>query len=221
MRKLQLILIFTILHFSSFAQGIALDTIVNINQITSSAEKGTWKIVKQDKGIVIKLRSIKLNQNIKTRELTAHFKVNSTLDTTFSYLYKPHLFKAWNKGVKKFTLLESDSIHWITHSVYDIPFPFTQQDLVTTNNRIDTNNTLIINTISRPSFIEPLEDVDRIKFYIAQWIIEPIDTTGEINITFSAITLSKSYIPRFIKDPIVQNNLLKSFISLKKHINTY
>ena len=116
-------------------------------------------------------------------------------------------------------VLEQDSIHWISHSMYNIPFPISQQDLVVKNVIIRTEDTIIVNITSKPNFIPPVEDIERVKRYIAQWVITPLEDQ-KVDVTYSAITPSKSYIPRFIKDPIVQNNLLKSFKSLKQNLNS-
>jgi len=211
---------FTLYISLSQAQNLALDSITNIHQITKTAEKGPWKTVKDESGITLQYRSIKLGQSIKTRELKANFTVHANKDSAFSYLHLPQKYKIWNKGSKLYTILDGDSLNWIAHSVYNIPFPLSQQDLVTDNSRVDTNQHIIINTISNPNYIPIMEDVNRIKYYIAQWVIAPKDS-NVLEITFNAITLSKSYIPRFIKDPIVQNNLIKSFAIFKQRLETH
>ena len=201
------------------AQIHVLDTVCNIKQVTNPAKKSPWETVKQDEGVVIKYRWLKINKSIKTREMLAQFSVVTPKDSIFNFLKQPEKHKIWNKGVKSFKILKNDSLNWVSHSIYNIPFPISQQDLVAKNIRIDSNNQTIINITSQPNFIPSLEDIDRVKHYIGQWVIKPISESSDtINISFSAITLSKSYIPRFIKDPIVQNNLLKSFKALKHEL---
>lgn len=201
------------------AQTHVLDTVCNIKQVTNSAKKSPWETVKQDEGITIKYRWLKINKSTKTREMLAQFSVVTPKDSIFNFLQQPEKHVEWNKGVKSFKVLKNDSLSWVSHSIYNIPFPISQQDLVAKNIRIDSNHQTTINITSQPNFIPPLEDIDRVKYYIGQWIIKPISETSDtVNVSFSAITLSKSYIPRFIKDPIVQNNLLKSFKALKREL---
>lgn len=217
------ILIFSIILFGitlkTKAQPNVLDTANSIQQVINSAKIWPWETVKQDGGVTIKYRWIKLNNNTKTREMLAHFKVVTLKDSVLTYLQNPNKHKSWNKGIKTFKVLSKDSLEWITHSIYNIPFPISQQDLVAKNTRIDTNYSTIINIISKPNYTPYLEDIDRVKRYIGQWMIKPTSETSDtLDISFSAITLSKSYIPRFIKDPIIQSNLLKSFKALKQEL---
>lgn len=219
MKKIIQILFFSfaLCIYSTKAQEYDLDSITNIHELTDKATKGSWRTVKNEKGITIAYRALKLKPSVKTRELKAHFTIHGNKDSAFAYLYYPEKYKEWNKGSKSYTILEGDSLQWVSHIVYDIPFPFSQQDLVTQNTKVDSNHQITINTISKPNYIPSLEDVDRIKYYIAEWVLNQKEN-NTVDVTFSAITMSKSYIPRFIKDPIVQNNLIKSFSILKERL---
>jgi glutamine amidotransferase PdxT len=66
-----------------------------------------------------------------------------------------------------------------------------------------------------PGYIEPLKNVTRQQLYFGKWeLIAHNNTTTEVK--FSALSVSKSGIPRFIRDPIIQRKLLNSFSSLKE-----
>ncbi len=206
--------IMTCFAYHSTAQVHIMDTASTITNVTMHAQTGSWETVKQNKGITIKYRSIKLGKSTKTRELSTHFTVEAHPDSILAYLRIPEKQMQWDKGVKAVRILEQDSISWITHTMYNIPFPISQQDVVVKNIVVKTENKFIINITSTPHFIPLIEDVDRVKHYIAQWVIFPLEN-NQLDVTFSAITLSKSYIPKFIKDPLIQNNLLKSVKAFK------
>lgn len=200
------------------AQVHFMDTASTISEVTILAKKGEWETVKQGNGVTIKYRSLKFDKSVKTRELSAHFVLEAHPDSVVTYLQNPKRHLLWNKSIKSLTILEQDSLHWVSHSIYNIPFPISQQDLVSNNTLIKTDHQHIIHITSKPKFIPDVEDIDRVKHYIAKWTITRMGE-NKVDITFTAITLSKSYIPKFIKDPIIQNNFLKSFKALKKVLN--
>ena len=67
---------------------------------------------------------------------------------------------------------------------------------------------------SVPNHIEKVKDTKRQQFYVAQWRFAE-NETGETDVKFSLVSMSTSAIPRFIRDPIVLNRLVNSFIELK------
>lgn len=221
MTKLALTLVWFISIYTTCAQIHILDTASNIHQVTEVADLEKWKTVKDEDGIRLQYRWLKIDNSIKTRELSLHFVTHTEMDTVLTYLQDAERHTQWNMGVKTFDILSQDStqMHWVSHTEYNIPFPISQQDLVVNNSLTKTDSSMVIDITSQPNFIPPLEDVDRVKYYIAQWEMNKLDST-HTEITFSAITLSKSYIPRFIKDPIIQNNLVKSFKALKEALET-
>ncbi len=208
-----------VFFYHGYAQIHILDSASTIQQVMNMSDLEPWKVVKQEDDITLKYRWLKIGGELKTRALSIHFTSETHTDTLLSYLVNTEKHNEWNKGIKAFNILAKDStnLNWITHTKYDIPFPISQQDLVVNNVLMVSDSLLIIDITSKPNYIPSLEDSDRIKHYIAQWKVYPIDS-NTIDVTFSAITLSKSYIPRFIKDPIIQNNFIKSFKALKKSL---
>ena len=210
-------LLFTIQNII-IGQNNKLDNVQDFQDFVSKAKKGKWKQVRNKKGVSLHYRSLSLFDEIETRQMSAKFQVSSNLlDTIITQIKEPENIKLWNESIREVKLLKNDATNWILHSVYKIPFPFAQQDLVASYLLTKKRDTLILSSKSLPKYIKEKKGVTRESYNLSQWLLIRRDN-GEIDVEFSAISLSNSTIPRFIKDPIIQRKLLKSFIKLKERL---
>ena len=198
----------------TLAQNNMLDSITELRQFTAMARVSNWKPVKQKQGVMVKYRNLNIGDTLKVRELSAHFTVTAPLDSIVFNLKQPFKIEIWNEAVRKSSLLKDGHSEWILHTIYNIPYPFSQQDLVTVCSLKNVEKDIIITTRSLPDYIAPLKGMRREQFNLGQWVLSP-DNSGKISVTFSAVSLSNTKIPRFIKDPIIQKKLLNAFIKLK------
>lgn len=200
---------------NAVAQQISWSAMEDIRQVTEMAFVTKWEPIKQDRGVTLSSRWIAFGDTLRTREIALHFVVQANMDRVLVHLTDPDKMKAWNDGLRSLELLSQNGSTWITHSVYDIPYPFAQQDLVVKNALIQEEHKTIILLSALPGYIKPLKNVTRQQLYFGKWeLITPNSTTTEVK--FSALSFSKSNIPRFIRDPIIQNKLLNSFSRLKE-----
>jgi hypothetical protein len=153
--------------------------------------------------------------SLKTREIAVHFVVNANYLSVLACLMYPEKMIAWNDGVRSLNVHQQEGFTWITHTVYDIPYPFSQQDLVVKNVMIQEKQKTTIMLSASPDYIEPLKNVNRQQLYLGKWELKILDNSST-EVKFSAISLSKSSVPRLIRDSIVQNKLFNSFVSLKE-----
>jgi hypothetical protein len=117
--------------------------------------------------------------------------------------------------VRSINVFQQDGSSWITHTVYDIPYPLSQQDLVVKNVMIRDKQRIIILLSAIPDYIEPLKNVNRQQLYFGKWDLKILDNSCT-EVKFSVLSFSKSRVPRFMRDPIIQNKLFNSFVSLKE-----
>lgn len=200
----------------AFCQTKKLDSIQHLDEFLKLSEKGVWKQAKCKKEICIRYRDIQIFEKTKTREISVSFMLKtSSEDNIINYLKIPNKITAWNQSLREVKLLKNTNNRWISHSKYNIPFPFSQQDLVAKNTLIEDNNIIIVYSKSIPNYISKVKGFKRESYNLSKWSIRKL-TTNRYIVTFSAISLSNSKIPRFIKDPIIQKKLLNSFISLKE-----
>ncbi|QZT37198.1 hypothetical protein K5X82_18530 [Halosquirtibacter xylanolyticus] len=189
----------------------------NLDDFITKAKCSKWSIVKKDKnkGVNISTRWLYFGDTIKTREMALYFRVNAGIKDVISNLRSTSALKTWNLGIRELNLIDKSDSTWITHTVYDIPYPFSQQDLVTKSTIIEHVSNTIINVNAVPYIIKQTDNIQRQQSYHGRWILQT-NSNGMTEVHFSAISFTETNIPRFIRDPIVQNKLLKSFIKLKE-----
>lgn len=198
------------------AQNESLDNINTLQELVSKAKKGKWKQVKHENSVSLNYRDLVISGAIETRELSAKFKLYScNIDSIISHIKLPNHVRLWNDGVRDVNILKNDDTNWISHTTYDIPFPFKQQDLVTLSTISQEDNILILSSKSLPNFIKPQKGITREGYNLSEWRLTK-SPNGIIDVEFCAVSLTKSNIPRFLRDPIVQRMLLNSFINLKE-----
>ncbi|MEN8799338.1 MAG: hypothetical protein ABF293_08835 [Flavobacteriaceae bacterium] len=215
MNKYLLILIIALASSNIFtAQNKELDAIRNLQEFVATAKKEKWKQVKQKNGVTILYRNLELFDTIEVRELMVKFTVTGTIDSILSMIKKPENLKTWNQGIRSAKILKDKDTNWILHTVYKIPFPFSQQDLVASYNIEKRKDVIVISSKSTPDYIEPIKGITREGYNLSQWLL--IKRKHRFfEIKFSAISITNSKIPRWIKDPLIQRMLLKSFGKFK------
>lgn len=212
---ISLILFLTACRTNTQAQQISWSAMDDIRQVIEVASSTSWEIIKQDKGVTLKSRWLSFGDSAKTREIASHFIMNADVQSVLTNLIQPEKVMTWNDGARSLKILKHEGFSWITHTVYDIPYPFSQQDLVVKNVLLKENEKTIILMFAVPGYIAPLKNVTRQQLYFGKWELSQLDNeTTEVQ--FSAISFSKSTIPRFIRDPIIQNKIFHSFVRLKE-----
>ena len=202
------------------AQDILSDKNINMDYLISEAKCDKWKVVRKGEGVNISTRWLSFGDTLKTREIAMDFKVDASTNDVLLNLQNASVLKQWNISVRELKVFNLTDSTWVTHMVYDIPYPFSQQDLVTKNTIIEQDEDIIIDVKAQPELVQEREDINRQRFYFGQWQIKTMPY-GKTEVRFSAISFSKSIIPRFIRDPIIQRKLLSSFIMLKELSNNH
>jgi hypothetical protein len=201
----------------SIAQNKELNAIPNLQEFIAASKTENWKHAKQKNGITISYRKVVLFDTIKTRELMVKFTVSGTLDSILAQIKQPDKLRLWNNGVRHAKVLKDNDSNWVLYTEYKIPFPFSQQDLVASYTIEKRENTVVISSKSLPDFIEPIKGLTREGYNLSQWLVIKKDN-GLFEIKFSAISLTNSSIPRWIKDPVIRGMLLKSFSKFKDRL---
>ncbi len=215
MKKMKYLLLGLLLTIQlNNAQTSLLDTVLNINQFESITTPESWKAYKSKKGVSLKYRWMQVDEKSKTRQLSLSFKSTKKVSELLNLIKHPDLAPKWNNSIRNQYLFDDLDSIWISHTVFAIPYPLNQQDLVVKNKVIKKKNEVVVDTYSVPNHIEELDDTKRQQFYVSQWRFVDQDN-GETEVEFSLVSMSKSAIPRFIRDPIVLNRIINSFIELK------
>jgi len=201
----------------SMAQNKGLDAIENLQSFVAAAKKEKWKTRKQKDGVTISYRDLQLFDTINTRELMLKLTISGTIDSIVAQIKQPGNLTFWNEGIRKATLLRDHKDNWILHTVYKVPWPFAQQDIVAFYSIEQRKDTIVIFSKSLPNFIKPIKGSTREGYNLTQWLI--ISKSNKLfEIKFSAISITNSSIPRWIKDPMIRRMLRKSFLRFKNRL---
>ncbi|MDH5599356.1 MAG: hypothetical protein OEY34_09535 [Cyclobacteriaceae bacterium] len=184
------------------------------NYLISYSTDPSFELVKSNDGIHLYERWIVLDNNTPAREL----RVNCTSDKTtlskaLGQLRKSEDLLEWNKGAKKATNLHKSAESWIAHIIYDIPWPFSDQDCVLEYNIDEYTETSIVVSffnISSNHFPED-EDITRMPYVVGKWVFS--HSSKGVNIEFYITTQPSGLLPRWVSDPIVRNNLISTIKS--------
>lgn len=196
-------------------QQISWSTMDDIRQVTKLATSTPWETIREEKGVKLSSRWLTFGDTIKTREIAAHLIVDTDFREVLDCLMNPEKMLVWNDGVRSLNVFKQDGSNWITHTVYDIPYPLSQQDLVVKNLMIRDKQKIVILLSAIPDYIEPLKNVNRQQLYFGKWeLLSHENSSTEVK--FSVLSFSKSRVPRFMRDPIIQHKLFNSFVRLKE-----
>lgn len=193
-----------------------LDKINSLEGLVSIAQKGKWEEVNNKDGVSINYRDLIIADTIKTRQLLVKFRLKSpSIDSLITQVKLPKHIKIWNDGVSDVKILENKDTKWISHTTYNIPFPFKQQDLVTQSTLTKKENTIILSSKSLPNYIKQQEGVKREGYNFSEWRFKAM-ANSIVEIEFCAISFTPPRFPKFLRDPIIQRTLINSFVNLKE-----
>jgi hypothetical protein len=174
-----------------------------------------WEEVRNNHGVITYVRWQHHNDGSKNRERMGDLKADCSLKRTLEVLTDPEETKKWMSGVSEnYLLSKSNPSEWYTYTLYSIPWPFNNRDLVSSfsirNN--PGNKTVIINITSKADQIPLKQGIERLKDYKATWTITEI-ASQKVHIVFTAMSNTPLMFPRYIQDPIIEkmfhNNLVR------------
>ncbi|MDP2235514.1 MAG: hypothetical protein Q8J88_03670 [Bacteroidales bacterium] len=212
---ISLFLVLTICRTAVVAQQKSWAAMEDIRHVTALANASRLEILRQENGVTLSSRWLSFGDSLKTREISLHFVVDASMQSVLINLIQPEKHLVWNNAIRSQKLLKHEGSTWITHTIYDIPYPFSQQDLVVKNRMLEEDQKTIILLSALPDFIAPIKNINRQRHYFGKWELSPLQN-GTTQVRFSALSFADSGIPRFIRDPIIQNKLFNTFIMLKK-----
>lgn len=172
-----------------------------------------WKSARKNENVELQYRWVCIGDTLKTRELRALFSVNATAEAIINNLNTESNFQNWSVGVRRCKNIEQTAIGWIMYSLYDIPIPFKQQDLIAKYTVEQHLNRTVVTIESLPNYFPPEKDITRINNYSGYWILESVND-NRTHVMFHSTSYTKPMFPRFIQDPILQRMLIKSFETL-------
>ena len=154
----------------------------------------------------------------RTRQLRLTAMINAPVESLLPLVYTSSLLTEWQKGSYKCEITHIAPGKWMNYTVYKVPKPFKQKDLITecTVHVSETGYTIYME--SKPNYLPQYEGISRMKHFKGRWVFIQ-NKNGATNLEMYSYSMSKSKIPRFIQDPIVHHLLIESILNMRKLIN--
>lgn len=177
--------------------------------------RSDFKLVRESKGIRLYSREKVLTNGNSTRELKAEFYVSASGHKLLEPLRNESYLQLWMNGTKRIYMLnESPKCTWYTYVEYQLPWPFLNQDCIIKYSLLSQSTGYTLYFESIPDYLPTKIGVERIVHMEGQWEIT-IENDEICRVTYRIYTEDRAKYPRWLADPIVQNNLINSLFSMK------
>jgi hypothetical protein len=199
-------------------QGLILVTLLTITMLHLSGQVilSDWEMAKESVDNKIYYRNIYVGDSLETRQMRINFKIKSTKRHILELFRRTENLSEWTKGSKVCKILENNESNWLTYTLYNIPWPFNNKDLVSRYQLVENDShdfSILIN--AEPSVYPVKEKIERVKNYKGEWCFTLLDD-GTYDVEFLSVIFTEPVVPRFLQDPVVQSVLIDSIDKFKK-----
>lgn len=179
-----------------------------------------YKFIKKEEGITLYFRWIDTPTHREVRELKAEFNIASSPENIISGIKNERTALLWMKGASQFQRIgKSTETSWYSYILYNIPWPLSNQDCIIlhTLHKEPTENIYYIRMKGVPDYIPEKEGIIRIHHLQGTWKITKINA-NESRVVYTIYSAQAPKFPRWVTDPIIQENLLNTMLSFKKTV---
>lgn len=181
-------------------------------------KNGQWIEARTSDGLKTYYRWGKTKEGNPFRERKGEMEIMCSLHDALKVLSDPQRTSEWMYGIEESKMLERPANNeWYTYTLFSMPWPFNQRDMVSLN-RIMHETSLGITTIEvicRENHIPPNDEVIRLTDYRAQWRIAD-KGPNKIYLVFTAASSTPPAFPRYIQDPVIEKLFHNNLVRLKK-----
>ncbi|MCW3786722.1 hypothetical protein [Plebeiibacterium sediminum] len=180
----------------------------------SSLYVSEWVCVKEDNGIALHERWVKVNESLSVRERKGIMVVDGSMDEVISFLSNPKTVKLWMKGIKEVRLVVHKDEE-LLYIVINLPWPFSDRDLVAKYSVTQTGPDNCVIRMSSDTYndIEKKNTV-RIKNYDATWKLTKLDE-GKVQIQFQVFSAEPPLFPQWVQEPVLKKVFYQNLLRLK------
>ena len=181
-------------------------------------KESSWELLEHSEGVKIYFRWIDISDKIRVRERKAEIMVHNSLEKSLEAITDEKEISAWMSGIKKITILHRENPHkWYTYSLYGLPWPFNDREMITVNALSYTakKDKIFLNMQSSDESYPPAKGVERLTNYKASWELFEVKP-NLVKMTFIARSEDPPAFPRCIQDPVIKNVFHKNMVSLRE-----
>jgi len=191
--------------------------LINGNTAIAHEALSTWKTSRESEQIQFSYRYLNIGDTLKTRQMRITFMVEAEITQLVPMFRNTENLKRWTLRAEHCELIEQNQENWTIYSLFDIPWPFQQKDLITEYRLVKKDSSVELFLIGRPSKLPQVKEVSRMGYFEGYWSFTTHEN-GCLKAEFTSITFQKPQFPKFIQDPIIQNAFIDSIKHLKQLI---
>lgn len=176
-----------------------------------------FEFVKKSGTVHLYERWINGKDGESVRELKAIFMTNSSSQALIRLLKDDSRGSKWNERAAVYSILDGSSADtWINYIHYDLPAIMDDQDCCLKYQvHRDASGRVDIRFVETEHAAFPIKkNVSRITGVKGNWRLIP-QSGDRLQVTYTITSDRNKSIPRFVSDPIIQNNLLKTMNTFK------
>jgi hypothetical protein len=172
---------------------------------------GEFIIAKDVSGIRISTRWVPVTKTSSARQVKCEFVVDGTVPNVVAVLNDDISVVGWMKGTKEYYRVKTiDDEHWYSYVQFHIIWPFNNQDCIIKYDvsRDAANRKTVVHMTGEPGFLKQFEGVNRIPHMEGSWTFTDLGN-NRVQVVYMMFSNQEPKFPRWITDPIIQNNLLE------------
>lgn len=181
------------------------------------AGSGNWELRKHDDDVCIYQRWVEVGAGRKARELYAEILVKSTPEKLAQVIRNEKYGTEWLSMADEYTVLrENSELEWYAYSRFNF-LPALKFDLVTRNEMKlnPENHAITIGISGQPNYLPENEKYRRLSHFEGKW--EFVLTENNCSrIRYYMFSKTKPFLPRWITDPFVFNEMENCISNVKK-----
>ncbi|MCX6245909.1 MAG: hypothetical protein NTU98_14540 [Bacteroidetes bacterium] len=186
-----------------------------------NSNPGEFTVVKEESGIRISEKWIPVTSTRSARQVRCEFTVEGSVASVISVLHDDLSFTKWMKGTKTYYRVKTiDPGHWYSYVQFHLPWPLHNQDCII-RYEVSTDaadGKTVIRMTGDPGFLKQFEDVTRIPNMEGSWKFTDLGN-NRVGVEYRMFTNQAPKFPRWITDPIVHSNLLKTMDAFRSNVH--
>jgi hypothetical protein len=205
------------------SSGFRIDPGVTPAPNAGANESGpAFELLKNENNIRIFSRWLPVTDTRKARQLKAEMTCQGPLGEVVSLICDDGSVTKWLGGARTCSRLKTiDAHHWYTYVRFSVIWPLKDQDCVLAVELTESpdGKSCIIRETSLNNYLRVIDGVTRIPHLECEWTLRT-EGDNSVKVEYTLFSKQVSKFPRWITDPIIQNNLLKSMDVFRSLVKT-
>jgi len=207
----------TLLLFSGIIlPGMASDPVIR----NTTAAAPAYTLAKSESGINLYTRWLPVDDTRSARQVKVCFAVDAPMAAVQATLLDDAQVSLWMKGTCEYRrLTDTTAGMWHTYIRFSIPWPLNDQDCIIRYAVVkQTPSCYEITIDGEPGFLELKDGVKRISHMTGSWKLMHVSPSRTL-VEYTIFSAEPSSFPKWITDPIIQNNMIDSMEAFREHVD--